>query len=66
MAKREMTIEEVLARLDLQIERAGGVRAFARQVGVSPQFVSAVRGRNTPPSDRLLAAIGVRRIYVRG
>jgi hypothetical protein len=65
MAKREMPIEDVLTRLDEHIARAGGVRAFARQIGVSPQYLSAIRGRNTPPSDRVLDAIGVRRIYIR-
>lgn len=64
MAKREMTLDDVLDRLDVHVARAGGVRAFARKIGVSPQFLSAVRVRSTPPSDRLLRAIGVRRIFV--
>ena len=65
MAKIEMSIEDVLRLLDQRIEEAGGVRAFAREIGVSPSYVSAVTWQKTPPSDRLLGAIGVRRIYVR-
>jgi hypothetical protein len=64
MAKTEMTIEQVLALLDRRIEQAGGVRSFARLVGVSPQYISSIRGQITPPSDRVLSALGVRRIYV--
>ena len=65
MAKVEMSIDDVLRLLDQRIEEAGGVRAFAREIDVSPQYLSAIRGRNTPPSDRVLDAIGVRRIYIR-
>ena len=65
MAKIELSLDDVLALLDRAIDEAGGVRAMARRIGVSPQYLSAIRMRDAPPSDRVLAAIEVKRIYVR-
>ena len=60
MAKKLIPLSDVLRALDREIDRAGGVRAFARLVGLSPQYISRVRGQISPPSDKLLDAIGYR------
>ena len=58
MAKQIASIDDVLRALDREIDRVGGVRALARIVGTSPQYISRVRGQIAPPSDRLLDVLG--------
>jgi DNA-binding transcriptional regulator YdaS (Cro superfamily) len=56
---------EVFATIKRMIDVAGSQAAFARQVGVTPQYVSSVLNAQRPASDALLAAVGLRRIVVR-
>jgi len=56
---------EIFAAINQAIAAAGSQAAFARQVGVSPQYVSLVLNAQRPPSDDLLAAVGLCRIVVR-
>lgn len=56
---------EVFAAIKRMVDAAGSQAAFARQAGVTPQYVSQVLNAQKPPSDDLLAAVGLRRIVVR-
>jgi DNA-binding transcriptional regulator YdaS (Cro superfamily) len=56
---------EVFATIKQKIDAAGSQAAFARQAGVTPQYVSMVLNAQRPASDALLAAVGLRRITVR-
>lgn len=57
-----MTEAQMLETFSKAVERAGGVRAFARLAGVAPSYVSnALRG-GVAMGDRLLNAAGIERI----
>jgi len=56
-----MTLNEVYKRLDTLIELAGSMRKFARMSGFEPSFISQVKARKSPFSDRLLKAMGLER-----
>ena len=49
---------DLLKELETAINNAGGVRAFARHVGMSATFISAVRNERAEPSERLANALG--------
>jgi transcriptional regulator with XRE-family HTH domain len=51
-------------RLRAAIAAAGSQEAFARQVGVAPSFISEVVGGRRNFTDRILAAMGLRRVEV--
>jgi hypothetical protein len=61
MTSREIHIADVYGRLREAIDEAGGQRAFAEKVGVSPTFVNLVVNAYKPPSDKILASIGIKR-----
>jgi transcriptional regulator with XRE-family HTH domain len=56
---------EVFATIKQMIDAAGSQAAFARQAGVTPQYVSLVLNAQRPASDALLAAVGLRRAIFR-
>jgi DNA-binding transcriptional regulator YdaS (Cro superfamily) len=56
---------DVFATIKQMIDAAGSQAAFARQVGVTPQYVSSVLNAQRPASDALLAAVGLRRVILR-
>jgi DNA-binding transcriptional regulator YdaS (Cro superfamily) len=57
-----MNEAHMLAAFSTAVQKAGGVRGFARLAGVQPSFVSnAIRG-NVPISDTLLRAAGLERV----
>lgn len=57
-----MTEDEVYQRLRDAIDRAGGQRSFARQIGVTPSYINDVVNKRRLMSDRILAAIGIKRV----
>ena len=56
-----MTEEEVYQRLAQAGKRAGGVRGFARQIKVSPAYISDLTHKRRSLSDRILEEIGIER-----
>ncbi|QRE76839.1 hypothetical protein [Methylobacterium aquaticum] len=54
--------EDVRAALEAAIEKAGSAGAWARQVGLSPGYVSDVRLRRRALGPALLDALGVERV----
>ena len=60
MARRELRIEDVQALLKKRCDQAGGQSAFARQHGVSRQYISAVISGREPPHAGLCKALGIR------
>lgn len=59
-----MTEYEVKKRLRAAIDAAGGQRRFAEAHGFSAAYVNDVLRGKRDLADRILAAIGVRRIVV--
>ena len=56
-----MTLNEVYKRLDTLIEHAGSMRKFAKAHDFSPGFISQVKAKKIPVSDRLLEAMRLER-----
>ena len=56
------TIEEVRERIKLAVEKAGNQKAFAGEVCVSPPMVSMTLTGSKRPSNRILKAIGMRKV----
>jgi hypothetical protein len=59
-----MNIAEVYSLLDRRIEEAGTAEEFARQSGLSPQFICDVRQGRRRITDRLAKALGLKRVEV--
>ena len=57
-----MTEEQVYQRLMDAIDRAGGQRSFAKQIGVTPSYINDVVNKRRLMSDRILATIGIERV----
>ena len=58
-ARRILTREEVLDRLEAAIEAQGGLRRFCRRHALGESYVSNIRsGRRAPPDSVLRAVPG--------
>ena len=58
MQDKRFSDSDVLDELERRIVEAGGLRAFARQAGLSAAFLSMVRLRQSPVSTRVANALG--------
>ena len=56
----EMRAEEVVALLKRRCEEAGGLRPWARQHGLTAQYVWQVVSGLKPPSGAVAKALGLR------
>jgi len=52
------TDDDIVAEIERAIERAGSLRRFAKEAGVSPTFVSLVRRSKSPPGETLARHLG--------
>lgn len=59
---KRLTQMEAQVRLARRIREAGSLRQFAQAHAVSPSYVSQVASGKLPIGDRLLEAIGLRRV----
>lgn len=57
-----MTEDQVYQLLIETIRQAGGQRAFAQRIGVTPSYINDVVNKRRLMSDRILAAIGIERV----
>jgi hypothetical protein len=57
-----ITALDVSARLRLACSAAGGQKAWATKYGISPQYIGDVLSARRPPSDNILAALGLRKL----
>lgn len=57
-----MKIDHLISKLRARCVEAGGQRAFAEQIKVSPQYVSDVLRKRRDPGDKILKAMGLRRV----
>ena len=65
MADQQHTTEAARAILGAAIEKAGSASAWGRRNGFGSAYVIVVQRGVKPPSDRLLAALGlVRRVEI--
>lgn len=58
MQDKRFSDSDVLSELERRIVEAGGLRAFARQAGLSASFLSMVRLGQSPVSTRVAEALG--------
>ncbi len=64
MADGDLALVDVYGLIRRACREAGSQQAWALEIGVSPAYVSAVLNGTKPPSDALLAALGVRRTVI--
>ena len=57
-----MTKDALLIRLDRMIQQAGGQRALARRLGLSPSYLNDVMRGKREPAGKLLSALGLQRV----
>ena len=57
-----MTKDALLMRLDRMIQQAGGQRALARRLGLSPSYLNDVMRGKREPAGKLLSALGLQRV----
>lgn len=57
-----LTDEDVAREVQDGISAAGGVRALARLVGISPSVLCRVANGKRPPSRKLLQAMNLKRV----
>jgi transcriptional regulator with XRE-family HTH domain len=60
--RRQLTHAEFLAALQAAVDAAGGQRPFAAMLGVTPGYLSQIVTGHRPPSERVLTALGYRRV----
>lgn len=60
-----MTKEQVIKLLRSACDRAGTQAAWARAHGIAPAYVNDVLNERREPGDKILAALGIERIYTR-
>jgi transcriptional regulator with XRE-family HTH domain len=60
-APLSLTLEQVRAMVIEQTNSRGALTAFARRCGVGRPYICQVRNGDTPPSDKVLAALGLRK-----
>ena len=59
-----ITPNDIRDKLQMVCRLSGSQAAVARRIGVAPQFISKVLDGQSPPSDKILAALGLERIVV--
>lgn len=57
--------KDLRALLERAAERAGTMREFAAEIGLSESFLSLVKSGQREPGRRLLAALGLEEVYIR-
>lgn len=57
-----MTLDDVLKILAAECERAGSQTAWGAALGYNRRVISDVLARRRPPSDRMLAALGLEKV----
>ena len=57
-----MNESQVIDRVRREVERAGSMRALAREWGVSPPYLSDVLNRRRTPGPSVLVPLGLRRV----
>lgn len=58
-----MKVDEVLKRIETLCEYAGSLSKFARSIGYTPGYISQVKNRKRPPSERLIKKMGGKKKY---
>jgi hypothetical protein len=59
-----MEINQVLEKLQAEVDEAGTQRVWAERNGFTPGYVSHVLCRRKSPSSKMLAALGFRKAKV--
>jgi len=62
MAQHLLTSLDVFVRLRAACKAAGGQAAWARRHEVTPTYVSDVLNDRTPPGEKILAALGLKKV----
>lgn len=59
-----LSTAEVLDALAAAVDAAGSQRAFTRNIGLSQAYVADVLAENRQPGERVLEALGLKRIVI--
>lgn len=59
-----LTEQEVIERLRIAVEAAGGQRAFARAHEFTAGYINDVLRGKRAPAERVLAVLGIERVIV--
>lgn len=57
-----MTLADVYAQMRSECAAAGGQRAWSNKHGISEQYVSDVMNARHDPGEKILTALGLRRV----
>lgn len=57
-----MNQNQVIARVRGEVERAGSIRALAREWGVTHAYLCMVLSGKKPPGDKVLKLLGLRKV----
>ena len=57
-----MTVDDVVRKVALACEQAGGQTAWANRIGVSQVYVNDVLHRRRPPGPAILRALGLDKV----
>ncbi len=63
-ARRVLELEDVLRLLRSEIKRAGSQRRFAREANVNSSVVSRTMSGQVGPSEKILCALKLRKVYL--
>jgi len=56
---KQISLASVYGRIRIAINKAGTQKAWAEEIGVSPQFLNDVLHGKRQPSDRMLKPLGI-------
>ncbi len=57
-----MSIDVLIWYLKQELEKAGTQKAFARQCGISEQYLTDILKRRREPGEKLLKALKIKRV----
>jgi hypothetical protein len=63
---RTFELEDVIALLQREVDKAGGQRRWSERTGVDRTLLNQVLRRRKQPSARIIAALGLRVVFARG
>lgn len=57
-----LSVEDVIGMIRERVEEAGSMRAYAREIGVSPAYLHDALNGNRLPGPAILAGLGLTRV----
>lgn len=64
MKRKEITIDNVLAKIQAAVSAVGSQRQYAKQIGVSTAYLNDVLNRKREPGEKILHPLGLRKVVI--